>query len=203
MSVFRWDDTRSPAARGVALAKQAYALARLPAPVRTFYLRALRTARARGDQWSLDVATRPHELREILALAEGKTACVEIGTATGWTAISLSLGDPSRRVVSYDPVVREHRHEYAALGGDVTFVQGPGDEPTEPDVVDFLFVDGDHSEEGTVAAFAAWRDRLAPGATVAFHDYGDPAYPGVAAAVARLGLTGGRVSGRVYAWQAL
>ncbi len=202
MSVFRWDDTRSPARRAAALVKQAVALARLPGPVRAFYIRALRTARQRGDQWSLDVATRPHELRAILELADGRRNCVEIGTATGWTSISLSLVDPARRVTSYDPVVRAHREAYAALGGDVTFITAPGDEPRDERDVDFLFVDGDHSQAGTEAAFVAWRDRLAPGATVAFHDYGDPAYPGVRAAVEALGLDGGRVIGRVYAWQA-
>lgn len=198
MSVFRRDDTRSPARRAVTLVKQAVALARLPGPVRAFYVGALRTARERGDQWSLDVATRPHELRALLAVAKGRTNCVEIGTATGWTALSLALDDPRRRVTSYDPVVREHRDAYAALGGDVTFITAAGDAPQGPTEVDFLFIDGDHSEAGTVAAYEAWREHLAAGAVVAFHDYGDPAYPGVAAAVERLGLTGGRVAGRMY-----
>lgn len=198
MSVFRWDDERGPAQRAAAAAKQAWALLRLPAPVRRFYIRALRTARARGDQWSLDVATRPHELRQLIALAEGKRSVVEIGTATGWTARSLSLSDPSRRVVSYDVEHRRHRDGY--VGGEVEFVHGPGDAPTV-DEVDFLFVDGDHSEAAVVADFLAWRERLAPGAVVAFHDYGDPAYPGVAQAVNRLGLTGGHVHGRIYAWR--
>ncbi len=203
MSVFRWDDERSPAQRAAALAKQAAALARLPRPVRSFYLHALRVARQRGDQWSLDVATRPHELREILALAEGKRSVVEIGTATGWTALSLSLGDPSRTVTSYDPVVREHRDAYQQLSGArVEFVTASGDQPRGPDAVDFLFIDGEHTEAATAAAFAAWRDRLVPGAVVAFHDYGDPAYPGVADAVRALGLHGGKVHGRIYAWQA-
>ena len=148
------------------------------------------------------MATRPRELAAILKLADGRKTCVEIGTATGWTSISLSLADPSRRVISYDPVVREHRDAYAALGGTVTFVAAAGDEPRDEAGVDFLFIDGDHSQAATTAAFGAWRDRLAPGATVAFHDYGDPAYPGVEDAVEALGLDGGEVIGRLYAWQA-
>ena len=51
-------------------------------------------------------------------------------------------------------------------------------------------LDGDHSREGTIAAFEAWRPVLAPGAVVAFHDYGDPHHLGVTEAIVELGLHG-------------
>ena len=37
-------------------------------------------------------------------------------------------------------------------------------------------------------------------ATVVFHDYDDPSYPGVAEAVAELGLEGRRVA-RMFVWR--
>jgi hypothetical protein len=52
-----------------------------------------------------------------------------------------------------------------------------------------------------LAAFAAWRDALAPGAIVVFHDYGHPQYPGVREAVSELSLSGEEVGG-VFVWRA-
>ena len=195
-SLFRDDDTRSPARRARALLGQAGSLVRLPPPVAWFYLRALAAAYRHRDRWSLDVVTRPRELAAILAVARGRTDAVEIGTGTAWTAIALALADPRRTVLSLDPVVRPQREAYLRLVAPgvrarITLQRRPGDDPPPgPAGVDFLFVDGAHDEESTVAAYRAWEDRLAPGACVAFHDYGDPAYPGVSSAVARLGLTG-------------
>ena len=196
--MFRADDQRSRAARAAALAGQAASLARLPPRVAWFYLRALRTAYSEGDRWSLDVVTRPREVAAILAAARGRRTAVEIGTGTAWTTIALALADPGRTVLSLDVVARPEREHYLRLVAPsvrrrIAFLERSGDAPPAPDApaaVDFLFVDGAHDEASTAGAFLAWRDRLAPGACVAFHDYGDPAYPGVERAVARLGLAG-------------
>jgi predicted O-methyltransferase YrrM len=205
--VFRADDTRGRAARALALARQGGALVRLPPRVARFYLRALRTAHALGDRWSLDVATRPRELAEVLRLARGRGLVVEVGTATAWTALAVALAEPQRRVVSFDVEVRAHRERYVrlvpeAVRARVDLRLGPGERPPA-DVrdVELLFVDGAHDEASNVAVFEAWRPRLAPGALVLFHDFGDPAYPGVAAAVERLGLQGD-ARGRLFAWRA-
>jgi hypothetical protein len=64
-----------------------------------------------------------------------------------------------------------------------------------------LFVDSSHDREQTLAEFGAWRDALAPGAVVAFHDYDEPAYPGVTEAVRELGLDG-EVFGHLFVWRA-
>ncbi len=53
-----------------------------------------------------------------------------------------------------------------------------------------VFIDGSHSRDDTVAAFQAWCPQLRVGGIVAFHDYDDPAYPGVTEAVRDLGLRG-------------
>lgn len=175
----------------------------LPPRVALFYLRALMAARRVGDRWSLDVVTRPHELAALLRVARGRRHVVEIGTATAWTATALALADSERRVVSVDVEEHEHRDRYLALAPascrervDLRLVAGteavPGVEG-----VDLLFIDGAHDADSTVQAYEAWAPRLAPGALVLFHDYDDPDYPGVTAAVERLGLAG-RAHGRMF-----
>jgi hypothetical protein len=126
---------------------------------------------------------------------------VELGTATAWTAGALVLAERERRVTSFDPVVRGHRDAYLALlprsaRERLRLVQAPGSEGAAagPAGVDFLFVDSSHDRAATVEEIRAWRPQLAPGARVALHDYGNPAYPGVAEAVTELGL-GGRAEG--------
>ena len=52
-----------------------------------------------------------------------------------------------------------------------------------------------------IDAFRVWRPRLAPGAVVAFHDWANPAHPGVREAIEALGLAG-RGAGDLYVWRA-
>ncbi len=183
------------------------ALRPLPLPVAVFFVRAHGRARRGRDRFSLASAARPTELAALVRLAAGRDAVVELGTGTGWTAAALALAAPSRRVVSYDPAVRPERVGYLRLAGRagarvrlraLADSAGPlaGDPPVE-----LLFIDSSHEREATLVAFGAWRGALAPGAIVVFHDYGHPAYPGVAEAVAELGLTGER-DGGLFVWRA-
>ena len=48
----------------------------------------------------------PRRLATLLALAADSRHVVELGTAQGWTAISLAIAHPEREVVSYDPFQR-------------------------------------------------------------------------------------------------
>lgn len=173
----------------------------LPPRVAAFYLRALARALLEADEWTATAATRPRELSYLLRAARGRRNVVEIGTAGAWTSAALSLADRSRIVTTIDPVPAERRDRYLDLLGPdsrrrIQFViargeQGPSVAPGEAiGDVEFLFIDGDHSCEGTLAAFEAWRPALAPDALVAVHDYADPAWPGVTEAVRRLGLNG-------------
>ena len=196
LHMFRADDTRSTTRKASALLKQSLMLIRLPLPVARFYLSALRTARAHGDRWSLDVVTRPRELTTLLRVARGRRRVVEVGTATAWTTIAFALADEDRHVISFDVEEREHRDDYLALApasvrARIELHTRSGDDPP-PSIgdIDLLFLDGAHDEASTVAAYTAWLPRLAAGALVLFHDYGDPAYPGVEAAVRSLGLVG-------------
>jgi hypothetical protein len=97
--------------------------------------------------------------------------------------------------------VRPHRERYLSLLDATTrarleLVEAEGrDGPsalrhTDLPPVDLLYIDGGHARESTVASFEAWRPALAARAVVAFHDYGDPQWPGVSEAVAQLGLEG-------------
>src|SRR6202453_980278 len=76
----------------------------LPLRVALFQARARMLAHRHNDRFSLTSVTRPGDLRTLLSLAAGAAHVVELGTATGWTAISLALSDPGRRVTSFDPI---------------------------------------------------------------------------------------------------
>jgi len=56
--------------------------------------------------------------------------------------------------------------------------------------VGFLFIDADHSYEGVRNDWDSWKAHLAPGAQVAFHDYGNAGYEGVARFVNELRTAG-------------
>jgi predicted O-methyltransferase YrrM len=161
-----------------------------------FQARARRAARADDDEFSLVSATRPGDLARLLRLARGRREVVELGTGTAWTAISLALADPARRVTTFDPIIRPERQTYLQLAGPrararVELRDEPGDRgPGGLRGVDFLFVDSSHEREDTVREFEAWRPALAPGAIVVFDDYDHPDYRGVRAAIEQLDLPG-------------
>lgn len=179
----------------------------LPLPVARLWWRLHRAARRKGDAWALEAATRPADVAAILALARGRRTVVELGTGPGWTTLALAADDPERTVSSYDPV--DHASDYVAsaaapVRARIELRCAPGSEgPGEagPANVDMLFIDSTHEREPTRAEFAVWRDALAPGAVVAFHDYGHPEFPGVAEAVADLGLEGDERGG-IFVWRA-
>lgn len=171
-------------------------LPQLPPPVLLFYLRAWHMRERLDDAFSLGGATKPRELAPLLRAARGSTLAVEVGTGTGWTAIALAIADRRRRVISFDTVHRPERDAYmrlvgASVASRITFVAGPGQEvPEGISDVEFLFIDAAHDLDSTLEAFEAWRPRLARGATVAFHDFDDPQWPGVTYAIRNLGLRG-------------
>lgn len=190
------------------LARRSAGLVGLPPKVAAFQVRAMLLATRLGDDFALSAATRPGDLRELLALVRGRRLVVELGTATAWTTAGLALADRLRRVVSFDPVVQPHRDRYLALlppdvRARMELVAVPGvDGPDRiADPVEVLFIDSTHERDATLAEFAAWAPRLARGALVLFHDYGNPAFPGVEQAVAQLGLDGEEHAG-MYLWHA-
>jgi predicted O-methyltransferase YrrM len=182
-------------------------LLRLPPRVALFYFRARKLAAAREDGWSQDSVTRPEALAHLLRIAQGRRQVVEIGTGTAWTTIALALADGRRRIVSYDPIVRPERTWYLELAGPnarsrIELRDEPGEigPPAGAQPFDFVFVDGSHERQRTVATWNAWKDALGPGGVIAFHDWENPEYPGVTEAIRELGLEG-EVLGDVFVWR--
>ena len=175
----------------------------LPPRVAWFQARARALAQRDDDRFSLTSVTRPRDLRTLLSIAEGRRHVVELGTATGWTAISLALADRARRVTTFDIVQRPEPARYlrltsADVRARIELVTAAGaDGPRDDRPVDLLYIDSSHERQQTVDEVAAWRSALAPGAAIVFDDYGHPEYPGVREAVDELGL-GGRRAGTLF-----
>lgn len=167
----------------------------LPWPVVWFHWRARRLARRTGDAFSLASATRPAKLKAVVELSKGARDVVELGTGTGWTAITLALVEADRHVVSYDIVARGARR-YAELVGPrvrarVEFLVSRGADVSRSDAsVDFLYIDSAHGRAETIEEIVAWRPRLRHGALMVLDDYGHPEFPGVRDAVEELGVDG-------------
>lgn len=190
----------------MSLRERAFEWRTLPPKIAWFRTRAERVARRIGDDFSLLSVMRADELGHLITLARGRRFVVELGTGTAWTTVSLALADSARMVLSYDPVVWDTRERYLQLAGSarerISLVQQPGESGPRPDdpPAELLFIDSSHDREQTLAEFAAWRDTLAPGAVVAFHDYDEPAYPGVTEAVRELGVEG-EAFGHLFVWR--
>lgn len=143
------------------------------------------------------------EAAYLYGLARSATTIAEIGRFKGGSTLLLaSAMPPDGELWSYDLHVKLpgavhgpdlDRDLTAALGryglaervhlvvGDSRASQPP------PRPCDLVFVDGDHSYEGTRADYDAWRDRIAPGGHLVFHDYaGATPHEGVVRAVAEV-----------------
>lgn len=168
----------------------------LPLPVLAFHWRARRLAWRADDRFSFASATTPSRMRIVLDSARGRHRVVELGTATAWTAITLAVDDPLRRVVSYDVFERPEPERYLALVSPdvrarVELVIAPGSSgPRDSEPVDFLYIDSSHDRDETIAEVRAWQPHLQPGAPVLFDDYVHGLYPGVREAIESLGLSG-------------
>jgi predicted O-methyltransferase YrrM len=173
-----------------------WSLRRLPWRVAVFQWRAWRLGAQAGDEFGLVSATRPNKLATILELAGGGRFVVELGTAQGWTAISLALAHPEREVLSYDPIETREPRRYLELVPDdvrrrVSLAVERGDTgPRDDRPVDLLYIDTAHERADTLRELEAWWPVLRNGGWVVLDDYTHPAYPGVAEAVRELALDG-------------
>jgi hypothetical protein len=171
----------------------------LPSSVRLFYLRAWTAAVLLGDASAFIASASPAEVADLLRLGAKRSNWVELGTANGWTAIIFALAEPGRQVITYDPYPEAHprRETYLrlipqAVRNRIELRPRPGADgpkPSDPPV-QMLFVDSSHQQTETVESFRVWLPALSADAIVAFHDYKNPVYPGVSAAVDELGLSG-------------
>jgi len=126
---------------------------------------------------------------EIVSLARAVAALkprriLEIGTARGGTLLIWS-SIASQRVISCDLV---HRHAQRSLlealpppgsGCRVTLLTGDSHSSAfkeqvarelNGEQVDFLFIDGDHTETGVERDYNDYREFVRPGGIIAFHD---------------------------------
>jgi predicted O-methyltransferase YrrM len=132
----------------------------------------------------------------LLTLAVGRQRVVELGTGTGWTAISLALGDERCQVTTYDPFDHQHRSQYLELvdrsvRDRIRFVSAPGaNGPQEDCAIELLYIDSSHERDDTLAELHAWKRALVPGAVVIFDDYIHPEFPGIREAIEELQLAG-------------
>src|SRR4051812_15366423 len=163
------DRVESRRRQAAAVAGEAQRLRGLPRTVAVFYLRAWFTALRSQDRFTLDSASRPSDVAVLLALADGYNTTVELGTGTAWTTIALALADSTRRVASYDPVIRPQRERYLALIPEqararIALHHEPAEAARpEPASVGFLFIDCAHDSKTTAGAFRAWETAIAPG----------------------------------------
>ncbi|MCA1689986.1 MAG: class I SAM-dependent methyltransferase [Actinobacteria bacterium] len=182
----------------------------LPPVVAWYLLRARLLAERRDEDWARFSSLPTDSLARLLDLAGGARHVVELGTAMGWTTGALALARPDRTVTSYDVVRYDGRAHYLGLLGSsvrarIELVSAPGASgpPSGGRSVDLVFVDASHDRAQTAAEFAAWRPAIGPGGLVAFHDYRNPDFPGVAEAIHDdLGLAGEAV-GDLFVWRNL
>lgn len=129
------------------------------------------------------------ELGQMLALIEGKTALLEIGSSFGGTLKRMaSVMKKGARIVSVDmpvdatPKFLNPLHslktvckQLSWLGANVELFVGDSHSQPVIDAVsnfapyDFVFIDGDHSYEGMMAD---WKNYGPMGKVVGFHDVG-------------------------------
>jgi predicted O-methyltransferase YrrM len=180
----------------------------LPPRVAWYIHRARELADRREEEWARFSSLPPGSLARLLELARGRRHVVELGTAMGWTTGALALGRRDRTVRSYDVMRYDGRAHYLGLLGGgvrrrielVTAPGAAGPGPADPPV-DLLFVDASHERAATAAEFDAWRPAIRPGGVVAFHDYRNPEFPGVFAAIhSDLGLAGEQVAD-MFVWR--
>lgn len=133
------------------------------------------------------------ELMRLAAKVPSEDCIVEVGSYRGRSTTALALGSKAAPVYAIDP----HESFEGIYGGEF----GPADRRAffenllKAGVVErvrlvnlssegasqgwnrtigLLWIDGDHSLEGTRRDFDAWRPFLQPGSIVAFHDARDP-----------------------------
>ena len=138
--------------------------------------------------WTLGLAgaetqTTSAERHCLARHACGRRRIVEIGVWHGVTTKRLrSVMDPDGVLTAVDPfpsgrlgISLQERIAHSEVGtvsnGTVEWFRTTGAEAArghEP--VDFVFIDGDHSEEGLLADWEAWSPLVEPGGIVALHD---------------------------------
>jgi hypothetical protein len=100
------------------------------------------------------------------AIAESGITCQALGVDT-WMGDAHAAGSQKGVLERLQAEIDGHYGSFARLAR-MTFDEAARDMP--PGSVDLLHIDGYHTYEAVKHDFETWRDRLAPGAVVLFHD---------------------------------
>lgn len=130
-----------------------------------------------------ETQTTPAERDCLARHATGRRALVEIGVWHGVTTKRLRAAMAADgRLTAVDPFpigrlgfsVAEriaHREVRRIRNGHVSWMRTTGAEAAQSHgPIDFIFIDGDHSEAGLRADWRAWSALVVPGGIVALHD---------------------------------
>jgi predicted O-methyltransferase YrrM len=135
---------------------------------------------------SSPVTQTSHRERQLLAAyLAGKSTIVEVGVFEGFTTRELAdASDADATVYGVDPFFRGRLGACWGLGiakaynrdhisrGKVRLIRALSTEVGDrvPKVVDYVFIDADHSWDGICADWVFWTSRLAPASIIALHD---------------------------------
>lgn len=143
---------------------------------------------------------RPSEGKELAELARGKRV-LEVGSFCGRSTVCMARtaehvtavdyfdgrGTPEPRDTLADFQKNIKRYDVA----DKVTAVNPDDEISGE--YDLIFIDGSHDRESVAADIEKYLPLLAPDGLMAFHDYQEPAHPGVAEAVDDFLAAGGEL----------
>jgi predicted O-methyltransferase YrrM len=154
--------------------------------------------------------TAPRELRalfDLAAAAPPDAIAMEIGSYLGASScyLAAALAPKGGRLFCVDTWTNEtmpdgERDTFAEfmshtrpVSANITAIRRRSEELSEGDIpgpVNLAFIDGDHGYDAVRRDFEIVRRRLAPDGIVAFHDFGDPQFPGVTRVVGEALATG-------------
>ena len=140
-----------------------------------------------GGGWmrvkTLQIPSEISRLAEAVAAIEPRVI-LEIGTASGGTAL-IWAALARERVISCDLIDMHYQQplfsRFPPPGSScrMTLLSGNSHDPAfkervarelDGQCVDFLFIDGDHTEAGVTADYEDYRGFVRPGGLIAFHD---------------------------------
>lgn len=137
-------------------------------------------------------------------LARGRSV-LELGAFCGRSTVAMA--EVALEVVAVDSFVEDTAAEFVAnirgagVSERVYLHAVPVDQFSLPGrTFDLVFVDTYHDAEAVERDTAIARQYVRPGGVIAWHDYGEPAWPDVAATLGRLGLVPDGVVDRL-AWR--
>jgi hypothetical protein len=195
-------------AGGRAQARRAVEARVLPRELARFYRRALAEAVSARDTPTLAAIPEPRELLALLEVTRGCEHVIELGRDDPITPVALAIDDARRQVTAYRPAGGARADRYAALADPSTraridFRTRPLEHsPLAEDASACATVIDGASDSRTVrAAFQTAREAVRPEGLIVLRRHRDPAYGGVGAAVAELGLDGHSLPDHLYVWR--